>query len=94
VSVFSNFWNKQVKKNEVVAQSHPIENTVIKKEEIPCRRGHLWNGREPKVDPQLLQIQNNELINVLCDCKRIRYNEGMCTCPANPYWEIKLEEVN
>ncbi len=61
-------------------------------EEIKCRGSHKWNGILPKVNPDLHQIQNADLIGKRCDCGQLLYaTEELCGCPSNKYWKIYYE---
>lgn len=65
------------------------KNYVLHEERTMCKKQHLWGGTFPLVDEDIHQEQNVELIGKNCDCGKIKYLEGECSCPGKRKWEIK-----
>lgn len=64
-------------------------------EEIKCRNGHVWGGWIRTVDENKNEVQHPELLGQPCDCNRLIYDEGKCSCPGKNKWEVKpIENPN
>jgi len=63
-------------------------------EQVHCLNGHTIDGIEPKVNAELLELQNPQFIGRVCDCKLLKYErEEKCGCSIER-WQIVWSEAN
>lgn len=55
---------------------------------FPCSEGTTIDGIRPEINPDIMEVQNKELIGRACDCRKLIYTEGRCYCPSQSRWEI------
>ena len=61
---------------------------------VYCINGHVIDGIAPMLDETKFEVQHPELIGKVCDCKKVKFNEGRCPTCSGEKWRIKWEENN
>lgn len=94
MSVFSKHHKKSIIEQieEVAVELRNEEKNDKNDEKILCKKSHTWKNQTPFINPNILQVQNEHLMGVPCDCGRFIYHEEACGC-AVKHWEIKLIET-
>lgn len=65
------------------------EPVMEDQKDLPCIPTHKWDGVIPTVNPDLMEVQNPDIMGKSCDCGRMVFNEEKCGCFI-PKWEIKF----
>lgn len=64
-----------------------INNMENQTQEMPCKNGHVVQGRVPSVHDDFFHDK-------VCDCGHLKYFKEDCSCPTGPGWKIASKPNN